>query len=189
MVGGEPIICRIIRQVRERGDEPIVVTHNRNIMAIVDTDIFVPRSRATTCNTLLSTAPLWHGYVRVLLGDVVYSKYAMDAIMNDGRFQCTFGDLWEIYALIFHTDIYGGEVAYAAEKAAEYKKGKLRYLYRYLRWQDVKYEDTVENLHDHAQFWYKPSGDYTFDMDNEDRYRRFVSTVMKRGRLDDKQNP
>jgi hypothetical protein len=180
---GETILARIVRQVKARGGTPVIVTHNLTIVDAFPEEMrLIPAKRRWTCETLgslLGLSVVQYCNV-VLLGDVIYSKDAMDRIFRVNEPAVFFGNEWEIYALFFRRDGLPNLVK-AVEKATAWGgegKGKLRRVWQALYGLpqgDAFEEDLIE---------YVGSGDYTTDIDTKREY--YVWLIKSKGRLDDK---
>ncbi len=179
----EPLILRTQRQVRDRGLSPIVVTHHPEI-ARASKRVLAPRARRWIAETLKSTAHIWTKRVIVLLGDVVYSKACMDAIVvYDGPIRF-WGNLYEIFALSFNDETIT-DVFTAIDKAiyhAEYDggPGKLRKVYQ--AFVGLDFEDN--EIH-RDEFEEVLAPDYTRDFDSIEDWKNFVREVLNPRRLDD----
>jgi len=153
----ETILGRMIRQAETRGAYPVVVTRN---LAIQDTGcvFYEPENYEVTCDTLASTRPLWKRRTIVLLGDVVYSKAAMDAVFAFTGDIGVFGNKGEIFALSF-SDAVHERVLDALAIGRTHRSGKLRFFYRaYMGWSPgtIKIDDVV----------YRWVLDWTMDVDS-----------------------
>ena len=99
-MGGETIMARQLRQLSERGIDPIVVCLHPKILERAKVS-FQPAKSITILHTLVSTRSIWRGRVIVLLGDVFYSGALLDSIIANElpiRFWLTGS---EIFALAF----------------------------------------------------------------------------------------
>ncbi len=179
----EPVITRIQRQVQDRGQMAFVITHNPEI-ARTSKRVLAPRARRWIAETLRSTAHIWTERVIVLLGDVVYSKACMDAIVvYDGPVRF-WGNLYEIFALSFDDRVMT-EMFTAIDKAiyhAEYDggPGKLRKVYQ--AFVGLDFEDN--EIH-RDEFEEVLAPDYTRDFDSIKDWKNFVREVLNPRRLDD----
>ncbi len=179
----EPLIIRTQRQVKDRGQMAFVITHNPEI-ARASKRILAPRARRWIAETLKSTAHIWTERVIVLLGDVVYSKACMDAIVvYDGPIRF-WGNLYEIFALSFDDRVMT-EMFTAIDKAiyhAEYDggPGKLRKVYQ--AFVGLDFEDN--EIH-RDEFEEVLAPDYTRDFDSIKDWKNFVKEVLNPRRLDD----
>lgn len=186
IINGEPLIMRIVRQVKARGRTPIVVTHHKSIADAVypHANIYAPAKHDKTCETLLSCKSLWGEHTPVLLGDTIYSKNIMDMILTRRRPITFFGDRWEIYALSFMREAWE-EIEYGIQKAILHRAGRLRYLYRALVGRKLDDQESEEELRAQPIFHYMSWADWTTDIDKQDQYNLFIQNVIKKGRLDD----
>lgn len=110
-IGNETVIGRMIRQLRERGLKPIVVTHKPDLLAACGGG-FVPAQHGTLLETVLSTRPLWHGVVAVFFGDVIFTEEALDMAMAHEQLPAFFGNRGENFIIMFD-DLEGMHAALA----------------------------------------------------------------------------
>lgn len=111
IVWGETVIARQFRQLRERGIEPVLVTHRQELIDEARAvHVLVPARRRWTIESLLSSRDVWSDYTVVLLGDVVFSDWALDTVLGTNgavRFFGWYGDQIkprEIYACSFDSE-------------------------------------------------------------------------------------
>lgn len=99
-VDGEPILCRTVRQLTERGVSSLTIATSHRELEVPGADIFVPGEAPTYRNSHppgLAVSPLfvWSDQPTILLlGDVRYSDAAMDTIVrpvDSWTFYCRFG--------------------------------------------------------------------------------------------------
>ena len=194
-IGNTTILGRIIKQVRERGYDPVVVTHHEMIQSyaadIWDIGYFVPEKHSVTCETLLSTESLWTNRTIVLLGDVIYSNATMDAIFdvatNKEEFITrVFGDHWEVFAIVLILeegfDCYGYErIRQSLESAKDYRGGKLRFFYRLLMGFDIDEKEKEGEPLETVVFYY--IHDWTRDIDMPSQYERALIELVNTGVL------
>jgi hypothetical protein len=183
-LNGETIIERIIRQCRDRGADPIVVTHHGDIMEERGA-IFLPvRDRRWTVETLLSTAPHWRERTVILLGDVIYSKAVIDRIYKCRDPIRVFGNELEIFGLSFSLDMWS-DVSKALEVAIGHAEnggpGKLRKFYQAYCGLNLDSPDMEKTIID----WVCHITDYTRDVDTPEDYATLRLKVIDGGRLDD----
>lgn len=195
MIDGESILARQVRQVKARSEcEITVVTHQPEIASIAyaeDVKAFDPDARGCTCESLLSARDLWGERTLVLLGDVVYSWYAMSVIFSNIEDAAFFGNEAEIYAVVFdkseHKDIgqlLKQQIAYQCDEAT----GKLRQFYeRYAALPAGGLEYDLLNPpppeeRGYILHWIR---DYTKDFDFPIEYKNFQRLVIDRGMLND----
>jgi hypothetical protein len=195
-VTGECIIERQIRQVRARSEGDIrVVTHQPQIAQVardLDVDSFHPEARHCTCETFLSARQLWGDRTLVLLGDVIFSRYAMDVIADNQADLAVFGSIWEIYAVKFSRELHDRIVSVLEEQIAVScgpAVGKMRQFYE-------RYCDLPNIGHDNIDVNHPPPPDtegkvmvwiqdYTNDVDTPEEYAEFQRRVVGWDRLDD----
>lgn len=104
MIGGEMLIERQTRQVRERGHLLSVVGNDQLLLSLVENfgyHFFVPTNRRYTVETFLATREEWKGRTIILLGDVFYTEETMDRIFEIDYPITFFGDTQEVYAVTF----------------------------------------------------------------------------------------
>lgn len=174
----ETIISRIVRQVEDRGFDPFAVTHKREIVIEAKCSSVEPLKRWVTSETLLSTRSIWWKRVRILLGDVIYSKACMDKVFNYWEPFVCFANSAEVFALAFDESEYGNVIA-AAEtavvQAGSDAQGKLRHLYRaYCNF--GLYRDEPIPV-DRLPFWPGVPLDYTRDVDEPEDYANLISEI------------
>ena len=103
-IASEPVILRIIRQLKERGydEDIIVVTHNKAIQAVVPR-YFEPARFYWRTETLASTRELWGERTIVLHGDTIYSPTMMDTIVatHEPFMFIGIGDKMHVEACVF----------------------------------------------------------------------------------------
>jgi hypothetical protein len=182
-LNGETIIGRIIRQCRERGVEPLVITHHSDIILSTEATCLPVEKRRWTVETLLSTWG-WLDRTIVLLGDVIYSKTVMDRI-----FACTdsirvFGNELEIFALSFAW-VAWPDIVPVLETAITHAEnggpGKLRKFYQAYCGLDLDGSQMEDKIID----WVCHITDYTRDVDTPNDYKALLREVVNVGRLDD----
>lgn len=103
-VGPETCLARQIRQIRARGGEPFIVTHDlmiHNAASHLGVSVLYPNMHRFTCETLLSTASLWKSPMLVIVGDGVFTKRAMDSMMNNDDPLHFFGNPAELMGMAF----------------------------------------------------------------------------------------
>ena len=102
---GDTVLGRIIRQVRERGVEPILVTHREDFVNTAkDVVHYEPASRNTIADTILNTQDLWAGQTVILLGDTVFGNATLNMILAHRGPFTAFGNSSEIFAFSFNDD-------------------------------------------------------------------------------------
>lgn len=169
---GERVIDRLVRQVKDRGYTPIVVTHNEAILRRPGIYI-VPEKRDTLCDSILSAGYYWGmNSTIVLLGDVVFTDDAIDTVfkrinIEDGPIVRFYGNDAEIYALRFGSQ-HNEWIARSLEKASKYRFGKLRYAYK------VMCELPIDGpeLEDKILVWIR---DETNDIDSHSDYDNMIA--------------
>ncbi len=187
-IGGEPLLVRLVRQCRERGHEPVVVTHDDRLKLSQRT--FAPAARRWVVETLLFTRELWEPRTVVLLGDVVFTEEAIDKVLACrspmqvfGRKELRWrlvGRYYEIFALSFDRACHQ-RIGWTLDKSIEEAlrrpgplAGKLRTFYEVYCGLDLgsfQHEDEV----------FYPIEDWTEDIDAPEDYQQFVDMIVRRG--------
>jgi len=190
-VGGELLIQRIVRQVQERGFDPVVVTHSAEIATESAVDrttgrppitVLWPKRHRLIVDTLMSTKELWQSPTVILLGDVIYSRACMNLVLNDNSGLQFYGTRYEIFALRFTRF---DDIEYACKHVVihAYKNkyspnvGKLWSLYRFLASFDLMSHEFEDNMYTFIE-------DYTMDLDYVRQYNDKVLPLINMGRLD-----
>ncbi len=197
-IDGESILERQIRQAKFRSSRHYkhhecdirVVTHEPQIAQVakdLDVDTFYPERRGCTCETLLSCRDLWGDTTMILLGDVIFSWYAMTLIFEYEAEMAIFGNESEIYAMLFGRSVHDRVEQILKEQIAhecDAATGKLRQLYE-------RYCDPPRNDPNHPPeydaekdvlVWLR---DWTTDMDYLIEYENFKTEVIEPRRLND----
>ena len=187
-IAGEPLIMRTIRQLRAMLFNPIVVTHNNEIKAVLDeekVDMIEPLFRYWLVESILSTVHYWKGRMIILLGDVVWSDEALEKVLFDNRPVAVYGTHAELYALCWDaTTIAMIPTFRKVRKHAIQSRsragscGKLWNVYRALEGKSL----------DKHQLYYEnnvfvPIEDWTIDIDLKPRYEKFIESVVEKGLL------
>lgn len=186
MCGKETILQRIIRQCQERKLRPFyVVTNHKEIMRHARSKnamIAHPTKTRWLAESIFRTSVMWDERTIFLLGDVIYSKFYMDAISLYVGDLMWFGDHTESYALSF-SDKWNKRIAEACErviaKDLPYYEGSLRQTF---------FEAT--GLYEEILFNHDVQVtrvlDYTRDIDTAEDYSNFLKQVIALNQLDDK---
>lgn len=185
-IGDETILARIQRQVMERGLSPIVVTHRPAIQAVSDYWM-VPKTKICTCATLLSTKEYWAQRTIILLGDVIYSKDAMNQIMGCKKKLAFIGNRWETFALSFSTAAHESLLEHIQAVVADYKgikghHGKLATLFRSVIGKSLG-EMTSSTRAESDLFVY--ISDWTMDIDSDMEYSNALRNLVGGKMIDD----
>jgi hypothetical protein len=186
--GPETIIDRIVRQVRERGQEPIIITHHKDLMR-KGVSIVIPRNRRWKVESLLDIKDYaWGEYsTLVLLGDVIYQGHVMNRIMNHDSIDMFFGNYAEIFAWYFHNNINTSMWLHdSLNRCINHgDKGTLHTVFRaYINNFDI---EKLERKKDASRNFTHVTGDggYTRDIDTIEEYDLFIKEVIERNKLDD----
>jgi len=200
-IRNECILERIIRQCRDRGIEPTVVSHHE-VFRNVDCRLIVPEVHRYTDETFLSTQYLWNERTIILLGDVVYSKFAMDMVFADCKPVRVFGDQWEMFAVCF-AESHWVKVVSALEHAIDVAvetgvngQGKIRKFYQSLCGLPLDTNTAEKEVeiyqNDHLRvgsypydtiFYYVD--DWTQDVDSHEDYTALLRQKVGQNVLDD----
>jgi len=180
---GETVIARIIRQCGKRGAAPIVISHVPAIIA-EGRHSFTPSiwSRGLTCLTLLSTMLLWKERTIVLLGDVIFSKDAMDQVFAYKEDYGNFGDNWETYGISFRKSQWlrvAQTIMRTVELARDGTQGSLEFMWKVWCGSPFKGKKLM-NRPDWIHFH-----DWTMDIDMYHEWENFNKGVVDKGKLDD----
>lgn len=198
--GGETVIGRVIRQVRwfnpkQRYQHPTIITHRPDIYHPLYKQYGVYWSTTVVGSTLVETLRRYiidpytkADYYTVLLGDTVYSKATMNAILTCDKPLAFFADVGDIYAVCFHRDSIPTLLAACetivdkAERGAfgDLPAGKLWHLYR----QIAGYPLITHNPNFDDGLLVRVH-DWTCDLDSEDHWNWFQANVLDAGLLDD----
>lgn len=103
-IGSETCLARQIRQIKARGGIPYVVTHDimlHNAASYLGAIVLYPNMHRFTCETLLSTSSMWQAPMLVIVGDGVYTKGAMDTMMDCEEPLRFFGNPAELMGMAF----------------------------------------------------------------------------------------
>lgn len=140
VVYGMPVIERTMEQLAALGHDCKIVSDHLGLMVKFQSKVYAPAAHRFAVETLKSTSHLWRGQVRVLLGDVVYTRDALEQILNyHGSLHC-FGSQTEMFGLSFndHSNILNA-IRYAIWHAEQGGHGKLWNLYRAYHLLDLNY--------------------------------------------------
>lgn len=174
MIGGEPLILRTLRQLRERGyDENVtVVTHNDAIKVAVPR-WFHPTAHTWWSETLLSTQELWEERTITMNADTIFSPLMIDRILSDPGPLAFHGGSWVHKEAMIFTAEEQERIIEAAKRAtiAGYEHD-----WRAMHWTFycmVTGLPIKENQYN-AEFHHITS-DYTFDVDSMSKYQKFLA--------------
>jgi hypothetical protein len=93
---GLPLIVRTCQKL----EDPIIVTVHDQLTNL-GFSVFAPRDFSGTCRTVLSTVRLWNDRVNIWLGDVYYTKAAVESVLGCKSPLMFFGDGHDIFAVSF----------------------------------------------------------------------------------------
>ena len=179
---GETIIARIIRQCEKRGVAPTVITHEPEIIKESKGRYYEPKMRHMTCQTLLSTVPLWKERTIVLLGDVLFGKQGMNQVFACNKPYGSFGDYWETYGISFRKSEWIKVVKLCIKTmnlAHSWFEGSLGHMWNVYCGGPIKRKKKM----DHSDFIHIK--DHTMDIDMPGQWESFNIGVVGKGRLDD----
>lgn len=181
-VCGEPLLHRTINQLRARDVEPTVVTHDKRLNGLWET--FNPQERGCLCETINSSSALWKARTIVLLGDVCFSPWALDTILNNrdpirvfGRKELHYrlsGRYYELFAMSFDFAVWSQLIGTLRSAIDNTRFGRLRDFYELwcgLPLGEYKHEDRV----------FYPIEDWTEDFDAYEDYVQFTQMIIGRG--------
>jgi hypothetical protein len=187
-IDGQPLLERTMKQLGEYETKVILVTHSDEL-AKYGGRVFDPSpANRWTAETLRSTQHLWGARTTILLGDVVYSPWALDRIMTSPERLAFFGrqDLrhrplgqyYEMFGLSFSFHA-APTMLQAATKAINgagntETTAKLRTIYNIIA------ELPLKEYHHECELFF-PIDDWTEDLDTPDDYLQFVDVAVKRG--------
>jgi hypothetical protein len=164
----------MVRQCRQRGYEPTIITHHEPIADVANELSVQWRSVSShnwICETLLHSS--WNDRTIVLLGDVVYSKTVMNRVFNCKKPFNIFGNEHEIYALAFTKQQWPKVIkslGIAIEHAKLGNAGTLRKMYQAYCGLDLNGSEWEDKVLD----WVCNVQDYTTDFDTVVEYQDFV---------------
>lgn len=194
-VGQETILQRQIRQVNREGLTPFVVTHRTSLtthaFASGDVHVIKPKDRRWLAESILSTQHEWEGPLIFLLGDVIFSKAAIDRVLRDHKIAKRFhifGNNFECFALTAQPGTHQAlkqhlrnSIAHAMQHPDYPGNGKLWTIYRLMM--NISIERHV--VPGNNQVFRKIQDDVTQDMDTPQKYRKFREHHLANGLLDD----
>jgi len=103
-IGGETLLSRMRRQmIIESNVYPSIITDNTEIIHMYAGNCYIPNNSDTVIDSLMSSSALWGEITYVLLGDVYYTKKAIDILTTAPHYKIVFGDEVEIFALRFYS--------------------------------------------------------------------------------------
>jgi hypothetical protein len=101
-IGGETILNRQIRQIRENGYEPIIITWREDIIAATPELMhYDPAYCRTIAETWLYTRELWREQTVILLGDVIHGSKTMREMLAYRGPMKMIGNSAEIFSFTF----------------------------------------------------------------------------------------
>lgn len=190
-IGGETLIGRVVRQVQMRGHDPLVVTHDYDIMqAVPGVTMVNPADRRWIMATVQSTAELWRGLVTVLYSDVLYSAAVIGAMLTELETPKFYGRWGDGFGFVFHAcdqrwrDGIDAVLADAEQADPDnYEAGRNWELYRWLQGWDM-HTHVGPNESNHL-YEFVPHDDYTCDIDTPPAWEAVKRDVIEAGRLDE----
>ncbi len=131
-IGNETVLSRIVRQVQERGHEPIIVTWREDIeVATSGLAHYDPTYCRTIAETWLYTRELWREQTAILLGDVIHGKETIQGILNHRGTMKMVGNAAEIFAFTFLADEHDKVARVLYETDRDTQKGSPWEIYRH----------------------------------------------------------
>jgi len=184
-IGGEAIVERLLRQAKRVTNTVIVVTHRPAVAkrAWVADAATVNRGPDTAlAETLLASAKYWGDRTTILLGDVVFTRHAIDRVLNTKHGAMFYRRADELFAVSFGQGKQQ-RMLNAIQQVWELKKigkgrGKLVNIHRVFAGFDVterKYSSECYTILNHP----------TRDFDKHWQYVDYIDRVVKTGKLDD----
>lgn len=184
-VGDETVIGRTVCMVRERGYEPVVVTHNSVIITTLPgVDIMYPSGRRWLIETLMSTRKRWTEINTVLWSDVIYSDAVLDAMLAEDAPIRFYGKWGDGFGLVWRKDnnrVWQGmqvvlQDAIEEDHRDHFSVGRSWELYRWFLGSDLhKHIGTDEST---ELFERVPDDDYTCDIDKPEDWQRVQREVL-----------
>lgn len=183
---GDPIIARTVKMCLRYGEDPMVVTNDIEIAQGSGANhIINPQYHGTVLETIISTVPYWGDWTTILLGDVIYSPWAIAVIMGCAEPLTFFGrradrirpigKYHEIFGIKFSADagiVIARDHLPAAQQANDWQK--IRTLYNTINHFPAKSFKT-----ERAHFW--PIEDWTEDIDALEDLLAFKAVALGRG--------
>lgn len=105
-VGDIPLLARTAMQTAKLGQVMTVVTHNEMIKEFCSSTFLVHlepiRPTENLCRTILQTSEWWEDNNIFLLGDVYYSNFIIEKILDDKSAIRFYGDHIELYGFVIN---------------------------------------------------------------------------------------
>lgn len=185
-IGRDTILGRMIKQCHLLGyDDPTIMVRSvADSIKYMDytTHPYIAEKHDTTCDTILSSQPLWGDRTIVLLGDVIYSPEVINSIFKyTGEFS-VWGNSWEIFAMSFSRKVWY-DLIVALEKGSKYKLGKIRYMYKYYIGIEPDKKE-IDGTPPGPHFVY--THDWTRDIDMQQEYSDTILQLVNTHILDNK---
>lgn len=131
-IGSETVLSRIIRQVQEKGHEPIIVTGREDIKAATsDLAHYKPSYSRTIAETWLYTREIWREQTVILLGDAIYGKATAQKTLEYRGTMKMVGNAAEIFAFTFSVDEHDKTARVLYETNRDTTKGSAWEIYRH----------------------------------------------------------
>lgn len=160
-IGNETVLGRIIRQVREKGHEPIIVTGREDIKAATpDLAHYDPTHCRTIAETWLYTRELWREQTVILLGDAIYGKSTAQKTLEYRGTMKMVGNAAEIFAFTFPVGEHDKIARVLYEVNRDTTKGSAWEIYRHFC--GAPYDQGFKE----AQV-FQPTWDRTCDLDSQ----------------------
>lgn len=178
-VRGETVLGRTVRMLEGvESDRIVIVSHNEQILDTF-TSRFIPENHDKLLNTVMSTSELWEGHdeVMFLLGDVVWTKAALDKVLEPIDKSCQFYGSWdEHFAFRFTKEMYEQVSIHISKILIDGMEGTTWQLYRSIAGIPLR-------QHWIDTWWRTLIDDKTDDIDYPDDYQDKINT----GYFDDKE--
>ncbi|MCH2183062.1 MAG: NTP transferase domain-containing protein [Mariniblastus sp.] len=182
---GESLLERTERLLRGRGYQDISVISHDERLQVGSCSLFRPERFQYTSETFLSTRSLWGGMTLVLLGDVFYTRNAIDKIVSFKEGVHVFGrrgaslftrsPYGEIFAFSFDRASAGEMLEKAERVCADAKaggRGKIWELYRALAGFSLDEQQFEREI-------FVSIHDFTDDIDSPEEYERMAGQYLK----------
>ncbi len=170
--GWETLLHRTERMVSDCGYTGWTVTVHPELINEAS-HVVQPGAYRWLCESILSTGPYWPERVIILLGDVVWTRKSLQAVLSCSAPWMFFGTEFELYALVFEDKTRVVKALETVIALAEKKRcpGKLWNLWRFMNGLPIA-DHKLEELH-HSYFTPKNLffiRDETHDIDTVEQY-------------------
>lgn len=202
--GGETLLCRTVRQLKERNVENVYIVANDNRYEIEGTVLFKPNPKLNQyeIDRFLSNVELWKNEnVVFLYGDVRYSDNAMDLIVgNETETYIYFGrsgasdiggkDHAELFAIKLnkdYTEQFENVARYIRSFVEQGKHKRGLGWHTYLEMNGIHHNIAVEKLREYLKSTklnnFVEINDDTDDFDNPEDYDTFIYSLYQSNKI------